>query len=148
MQSADWKTTLHGSCHCGKLRLEFSSNQSPENFTPRACDCSFCRKHGAAYISDPVGRLSITAKRTALRRYRQGSNNAEFLLCGECGVLVAVVFAQTARLYGAINVGCLDAGESLGASIPASPQTLAPDEKVSRWLALWVPDVELIESAA
>jgi len=42
----------------------------------------------------------------------------------------------------------LDAGESLGASIPASPQTLAPDEKVSRWLALWVPDVELIESAA
>jgi hypothetical protein len=29
-----------------------------------------------------------------------------------------------------------------GASVPASPQRLSPEEKISRWLQVWVPDVQ------
>lgn len=114
---------------------------------PRACDCSFCQKHGAAYVSDPAGRLSIVADPAdALREYRQGSNTARFLVCGHCGVLVAVVFEHRSRLYGAVNANCLDGPTGFAVPVPASPQALSPDEKMARWLAVWVPDVVLTAS--
>ena len=116
---------------------------------PRACDCSFCRKHGAAYVSDPAGQLSVTLQSSdALRRYRQGSNTAEFLLCGRCGVLVAVVFEHHARIYGAVNARSLEGPTGFGSAVPASPQSLAADEKVARWSQLWIPDVELVTLGA
>ena len=136
-------TTLHGSCHCGLLRIEFSTGRDPADFIPRACDCSFCRKHGAAYASDPASRLSVSARGDALRKYRQGSDTADFLLCGRCGVLVAVTFEYADHVYGAVNIGCLDGDTGFMAPIPASPQMLGAEEKVSRWLKLWIPDVEL-----
>ena len=111
---------------------------------PRACDCSFCQKHGAAYVSDPAGRLCISVETAdALRRYRQGSNAAEFLFCGHCGILVAVIFEHAAGTYGAVNARCLDAAARLGQSVSASPQQLSAGDKVDRWLRLWIPNVEL-----
>ncbi len=141
--------TLQGSCHCGQLHLEFSIGQDPATIAPRACDCSFCQKHGAAYISDPAGRLTVAESRPGtLREYQQGSNTAQFLICGNCGVLVAVIFRHNSRIYGAANASCLDGPTGLGKPVPASPQSLSPEEKVSRWLKLWVPDVVLATAGA
>lgn len=138
-------STLSGSCHCGALRLEFSTELEPAGIVPRACDCSFCQKHGAAYISDPDGRLSIFEDRAgALHVYRQGSNQAQLLLCSDCGVLVAVIHEHDSRIYGAINARCLDGHVQLAQPVTASPQTLSPKAKVSRWLQVWVPDVVLM----
>ena len=145
--ATDW-VTLHGSCHCGELRVDFSTGLDPANITPRACDCTFCRKHGAAYISDPAGILSVSSSQGAVRKYRQGSNAAVFLICAHCGVLVAVTYEHNSRIYGAVNTGCLDGHNGLGRSAPAFPQTLSEDEKISRWLQLWVPDVRIVTSAA
>ena len=139
--------TLDGTCHCGQLRIAFSTGQDPATIAPRTCDCSFCRKHGAAYISDPAGRLSVTETEAGtLHEYQQGSNAARFLLCARCGVLVAVIFRHRDRIHGAVNAGCLDAEPGLASAVAASPQTLSPDEKISRWLALWIPDVVLVTS--
>ena len=136
--------TLRGSCHCGRLGLEFRSSQDPATILPRSCDCSFCRKHGAAYISDPAGSLSVSySEPDALREYLQGSNTARFLLCRHCGVVVAVVFKHDSGIYGAVNAGCLNGPTGLGKPVSASPQTLGPEEKVARWLKLWIPDVVL-----
>ena len=45
----------------------------PEAYNPRACDCDFCSKHGAAYVSDPKGALRIRLKEEGqTSRYRQG----------------------------------------------------------------------------
>lgn len=133
-----------GGCHCGQLRLVFSSAREPASIIPRACDCTFCLKHAAAYVSDPAGRLVITVQGVdALRRYRQGSNTAEFLLCGRCGVLVAVVVEDNARIFGAVNARALEGSTGFGLIAPASPQGLASAEKIERWSQLWVPDVEL-----
>ena len=148
MPQPEKSTTLRGGCHCGLLQLEFSTDLALESIVPRACDCAFCQKHGAAYVSDPAGRLSVSARSPGvLHRYRQGSNSAQFLLCGNCGVLVAVVFEHDSRLHGAANAPCLEAHAELGRSVPTSPQELSPDEKISRWLSLWVPDVELTSLA-
>lgn len=142
--SAREMVRFDGGCHCGQLRVRFSTGLDPASFTPRACDCSFCCKHGAAYISDPAGRLSVSFSQGVLRKYRQGSNTAEFLVCSQCGVLVAVTFEHDSRRYGAVNVKCLDGPTGFGSAVPSSPQVLSPEEKVSRWLSLWVPDVEMV----
>ena len=136
--------TLEGGCHCGAITLAFSTALTPETTSPRACDCSFCRAHGAAWISDPAGQLVIRAQVDRLRRYRQGSLAAQFLLCGECGVLVGVLHEDGERGYAAINAACLEARDAFAASVPASPRTLSADEKTTRWRQLWVGDVRLV----
>lgn len=143
MPTTKQMATLRGSCHCGRLRVEFSTSENPASIVPRACDCSFCRKHGAAYVSDPAGRLLVTGALIDAHEYQQGSNAARFLVCRHCGVLMAVVYKDGSRIHGAVNASCLDDDPGLGEPVPASPQTLAPDEKVTRWREMWVPDVVL-----
>ena len=131
--------TLRGRCHCGGVEAAFATQRDPATLHPRACDCSYCRKHGAAWLSDAEGELLVTAAADAnLREYRQGSGNARFLLCGDCGVLVAVVFADGNGLLGAMNAGCLVDGTPLGDATRASPQALAADDRIARWRKLWM----------
>ena len=66
-------------------------------------------------------------------------------LDGDCGVLVAVVLDDPDRTYAAVNVGCLFVRDAFVPAVPASPQTLAPDEKVERWRRLWVRDVRMMD---
>lgn len=133
---------LHGGCHCGALRLVYRTALAPADTAPRACDCSYCRMHGAAYVSDPAGALTIrVSDPQCLRSYRQGSEAALFRLCGRCGVLVAVTYAQDGRDYAAVNAGCLDSRDAFAAWVPASPQRLSREQKIGRWTQLWVPEV-------
>ena len=72
---------LEGGCHCGAITLAFSTARVPADTAPRACDCSFCRAHGAAWVSDAAAQLVLHAHRPdRVRRYRQGSLAAQFLL--------------------------------------------------------------------
>lgn len=136
-------TTLHGACHCGRLRLRFHTTLELGGISPRACDCSFCTKHGAAYISDPQGRLRVeVADAAALHHYAQGSEAAKFVLCKHCGVLMGVVFEQGEQVFGAVNANCLAERASLGAAQRASPQTLSAAEKQQRWVRLWTPKLQ------
>lgn len=137
-------TTLPGGCHCGALHVAFETALDIASIVPRACDCSFCTRHAAAYVSDPRGKLSITAATAGdALVYRQGSNNAAFLVCGHCGVLVAVVSGSDAGTFGAVNVRCLEA-TGFAQPVAASPQRLDAAEKLARWSTLWVPDVTLV----
>jgi len=109
---------------------------------PRACDCDFCRKHGAAYISDPQGSVRIQVKDAQqLGKYRQGSGIAECLICRNCGVLVGVVYVDNRRLYAGINCKVIDGNPGFAEAVPVSPKTLPDDEKVGRWKDLWFADV-------
>jgi hypothetical protein len=136
--------TLHGGCHCGNIRVELQLTRAPGTYRPRACDCSFCLKHGAAYISDPLGtlRLTIRDEREATR-YAQGSGQAQLLLCSTCGVLVSPLFSDGGRLYAAVNVNALENAAAFGMPQPASPQTLSAGDKVKRWRELWFSDVTI-----
>jgi hypothetical protein len=139
--------TFRGGCHCGGLHIEFSTHADSAHLVPRACDCAFCRKHGAAWVSDPAGRLRIAIAETqVLASYEQGSQTARFRLCARCGVLVAVTYAHGDRLFGAVNATCLDDPTAFGSPVPASPQRLSCEEKTDRWVRLWIPGVELFAS--
>lgn len=141
--------TLGGGCHCGKIRIEFATARSPADMTPFACDCSFCMKHGAAYVSDRAGTLSIeVSEPDAIGEYRQGSGTARCIVCHTCGVLVAVLVDDEAGTYGTVNSRCLDGGMAFGASKTVSPQHVSIEERRKLWLKTWIPGVRIKGTAA
>jgi len=130
--------TVSGSCHCGNVRVDLEITREPGTYQPRACDCDFCRKHGAAWVSDPQGSLAIRIRDEGNTGfYRQGSGLAECLLCSSCGVLVAVIYREDGRLYGAINAKAVEGGLIFGAEQISSPKTLSAGQKTKRWQDLW-----------
>jgi len=134
--------TLKGGCHCGNLALTLTLPQAPATYHPRACDCGFCLKHGAAYLADPHGSLRIAAEDpAALVKYRQGSHSVDFLLCGRCGVLVGVTYQDQDGLFAVVNASAFD--DTFGERQPVSPYTLPTEEKIRRWKQLWCADVAL-----
>jgi hypothetical protein len=95
-------------------------------------------------VSDPLGSLHIQVRNELeVNRFRQGSNTADMLLCGRCGVLVGAFYRESHRLFGTLNVKALDSRLSFGAEQAVSPKLLSPDQKVQRWRDIWVPDVHL-----
>jgi hypothetical protein len=139
---------LSGGCHCGNIRVELSLARPPDSYHPRACDCDFCRKHGAAYVSDPHGSLAVhIGDETHAGRYRQGSGQAELLLCRRCGVLVGALYRADTRVYAAVNARVIEPAARFGAEQPVSPQTLEPRDKARRWQEIWFPSVRVTSGA-
>lgn len=135
---------VSGGCHCGNVGVDLEITREPFTYRPRACDCDFCRKHGAAYISDPQGALTIgirDARQTV--NYRQGSGRAECLFCSNCGVLVGALYRKENRIYGVVNVRIVADQTSFGAEQPASPKMLSESEKIRRWQEIWFANVTI-----
>jgi hypothetical protein len=139
-------SVIRGSCHCGSIRFAFVSTIAAERLCPRACDCSFCQRHGASYISDPNGSLRLEVEKAdALGTYRLGHGLAQFVFCRHCGVLVAVLFETEGRRFASLNSRCAQDAR-FGEPKSVSPQTLSSDEKTERWRQVMIPDVELAVS--
>jgi hypothetical protein len=135
--------SVEGACHCGNIRWEMQLSRSPSMYNPRTCDCDFCRKHGAAYVSDPNGtlRVWIKAERDS-RIYRQGTRMAEFLICGICGILLAVLYPTQGCRYAAVNSN-LAGATAFGPEKSGSPERLSEADRVKRWQELWFSNVAL-----
>jgi len=135
---------MKGGCHCGNLRVTATLTGSPAGYRPRACDCDFCRKHAAAYVSDPQGSLHVhVGELPTLTRYRQGNGLAEMLLCGNCGVLVAAVYRDERALYGVVNAKILERWQDFGEAQVVTPRMLSAEQKVSRWQGIWFSNVTI-----
>lgn len=135
---------LTGGCHCGGITLQVRLTAATESYRPRRCDCDFCTKHKAAFISDPKGTLSIHLNDEQIRgRYFQGSNQAELLFCRNCGVFIGALYPSNGRLLGAVNVRVFDAAAKFGPEEVVSPKQLAPGAKAQRWQGLWFADVSV-----
>ena len=81
---------LKGGCHCGNIAVLYKTAVAPEEASPRACQCAFCRKHNTSAVSDPQGHLTISVRDAdRLSRYQFGLRAADFLICRDCGVYVA-----------------------------------------------------------
>ncbi|MER8584022.1 hypothetical protein NKH19_02025 [Mesorhizobium sp. M1338] len=88
--------TMHtGGCHCGNVRLAFSTELDASQIEVRACQCSFCIRHGSRAVADPNGRLIISVKDDALlQKYQFGLRTADYLICRDCGVYVAAIAGE------------------------------------------------------
>src|ERR1700722_2817096 len=105
-------TTFHGGCHCGNIAVTFETALDPNALPLRACQCSFCRRHGGITASDPAGHLLIEVGRPEqLQRYRFALGITDFLLCRSCGVYVAATMGADGRTLGVLNVNVIDERE-------------------------------------
>lgn len=121
----------------------------PGSYHPRACDCDFCRKHAAAYVSDPQGSLGIRVQDArCLGNYRQGSGVAECIFCAKCGVLIGALYRSEGRIWGAINAKIVESPTSFGAEQRVSPKSLSHDQKEKRWQDIWFSNVTITQSPA
>jgi hypothetical protein len=140
---------VNGGCHCGNILLEIDFSRAPGAYNPRACDCDFCRKHGASYVSDAQGSLLVRVKDVRQSgKYRQGSGIAECLVCRNCGVLVGAFYRSDGRLFAAVNAKVVDDQVKFGAEQPVSPKNLSESAKVTRWQDIWFSNVVVINDNA
>lgn len=136
------KYKYFGSCHCKNITLEMELSYELNSYSPRACDCNFCLKHGASYISDNGGKLTIYIEQEdKLIKYRHGDKIADFLLCQICGVLTGVCHENRTGLYATINSRILRKNVELKEVTFVSPKKLSCSEKIKRWQDVWFSNV-------
>ena len=135
---------IHGSCHCGNVRLELEWPNA-QRIPARACGCNFCVKHGGVWTSHPEARLRVMiADRGKVHDYAFGTRTATFHVCTCCGV-VAVVTSDIAGLrYAVVNVNALDGVEAaLFDPSPANFDGEGTDDRLARRRRNWIGSVEL-----
>jgi len=111
--------TFEGRCHCGRLKLEFSTDRDPHSLVPREDGCGFCQRHRAMALADPDGSLCVYLPADAPKPYRFGLNITDFHVCDRCGVWVAATWHDGDDVRGVINLPALD-DRSLFDSAPAA----------------------------
>ena len=133
--------TYTGRCHCGALGYEYQTALNPSAWLVRACQCTFCRAHGALTTSDPRGSLAfVTAEPQHLVRYRFGLRITEFLLCARCGVYLGAAISTPRGRYGIVNLNAL---QQALADLP-EPRAVVyegedPLQRTARREARWTP---------
>jgi hypothetical protein len=131
---------LRGRCHCGAIELELTATRAPAELPVRLCACTFCRRHGPRYTSDPAGSVAIrVADAAALGRYRFGLALADFLFCRSCGTYVGA-FEPGSPGRAVLNLNVLDDA----ACFVAAPSTMDYDgedeaARLARRARGWTP---------
>jgi hypothetical protein len=132
--------TLTGTCHCGAIRATLHSAKPPEALQVRACQCSFCTRHGAMTASDPAGSASFQVERAALRRYQFGTRTGTSLICARCGIYAGVILEEAGKTWSVLNVRGLGIAEFKGRTgEPVIYDGETPEARVARRKAKWTP---------
>jgi len=93
-------------CHCGAVELRI---RLPEDGLAgaRRCDCSFCRRRGAATIGVPLDALEVVRGADALTLYTWNTGIARHWFCSVCGIYTHHRRRSNPREYG-VNIGCIE----------------------------------------
>jgi hypothetical protein len=133
-------TTLTGSCHCGAIRASLQTSRPVAELEVRACQCSFCTRHGAKTVSDSGGRCRFEIDGAALSWYRFETRTGTSLICNRCGMYAGVMIEDGDNVWSVINVRALAIPEL--ASRAAEPKDYdgeTPEERIARRKANWTP---------
>ena len=88
---------IHGKCHCGNIVFALDWPGSTGDVVGRACNCTFCIKHGGVWTSNPDAKLSVAFQQNAaVSKYSLGTATATFHICMRCGV-VPIVTSEIAN---------------------------------------------------
>ena len=132
---------FRGSCHCAAIGFSFQTALSVDQWSVRACQCQFCRAHGALTTSDATGRLAFHVSEVeSLQHYRFALKTADFLLCRRCGVYIGAQIETAHGAFGIINARVLTAApKELPAAALADYDAESSRERVERREKRWTP---------
>ena len=131
---------LEGQCHCGGVQVSLEGDVAAADLPLRACQCGFCRRHGAATTSHPDMRVTFAAGGGVLTRYRFGQRLSNFLICAGCGCYVGSLAETDIGPIGILNVRGVDLPGFDG----REAQTMTydgetPEQRTARRKARWSP---------
>lgn len=140
---------IHGKCHCGNISFTLDWKPEPAAIPARACDCSFCVKHGGVWTSAPGGSLRIAIRDgKRVSNYSFGTRTAEFHVCTGCGVVPVVTSRIDGRLYAVVSVNAFEnVNPSLLRRASASFDGEGTDSRLARRQRNWIGDVEFVKNA-
>ncbi len=79
---ADSPSPVKAACHCGAVKVTVPSKPQDIN----ECQCTLCRRYGAAWAYYHPSNVSITVSpSTPTRQYVWGDREIEFHFCSVCG---------------------------------------------------------------
>ncbi|QWP76236.1 hypothetical protein J5226_22030 [Lysobacter sp. K5869] len=140
---------IDGACHCGNIRFALEWSGEADDIAARACDCSFCIKHGGVWTAQAGATLRLRlSDPQRVSRYAFGTHTADFLVCATCGAVPAVVSRIEGRLYAVVNVNAFENLEP--ARIRRAPASLhgeTESARLARRQRNWIGQVELVEGA-
>ncbi|HEY7459157.1 MAG TPA: hypothetical protein VH765_10420 [Xanthobacteraceae bacterium] len=134
---------IRGKCHCGNIGFSLTWEPDPVEIPARACDCSFCVKHGGVWTSNPGGVLEVTIRDPALlSKYAFATLTAEFHICVRCGVVPVVSSTIDGRLYAVVSINAFEGVDpSVVRLASASFDGEGTDSRLARRKRNWIADV-------
>jgi hypothetical protein len=131
---------LRGVCHCGAIRGELQATRPAAELQLRACQCSFCTRHGAMTVSDPAGRATFEIECGALMKYQFGTRTGTSLICSRCGMYAGVMLEDGGKTWSVLNVRGLAIAEFKGRKAePVVYDGESADARIARRKAKWTP---------
>lgn len=141
---------INGRCHCGNISFKLTWAPEPKEIPARACDCSFCTKHGGVWTSCNSGSLKVTVGDPALvSKYSFGTKTAQFHICSRCGVVAVVTSEIDGHTYAVVSVKAFEGVDpSLLKTASASFDAEDEQARLARRKKNWIANVEYIERGA
>jgi hypothetical protein len=136
---------INGTCHCGNISFSLDWPGEPSEIPARACDCSFCVKHGGVWTSKPGARLDVRiADPAASSKYVFGTETATFHVCSRCGAVPVVSSEVENRQYAVVNVNTFEGVDpSLLRRASANFEGEDVDSRLSRRARNWIDNVRI-----
>ena len=98
-------TTYQGSCHCGKVRYEVTTDLA----SVIACNCSMCSRAGTLLTFVPAEQFKLLSGEDNVTNYKFNKHVIHHVFCSTCGIKsFARGVGQGGKEMRAINVRCLD----------------------------------------
>ena len=112
---SDGIDTLHGGCHCGRVRFEV--DVAP-GFEVLDCNCSICRMTGFLHVIVPASRFRLLSGADDLIEYTFNTGTAKHRFCGHCGI--KSFYVPRSHPHGfSVNARCLDGIDLSGLRVVA-----------------------------
>ncbi len=92
-------------CHCKSVELEVNLPKKIENIV--RCNCSICKRKGAAMIPIGGNDLVVIKGKEILKCYQFHSKAAKHFFCSRCGIYTHHNPRRDPRSF-VINAGCID----------------------------------------
>ncbi|MDM0104367.1 hypothetical protein QTH97_05455 [Variovorax sp. J22R24] len=137
---------VQGGCHCGNISFNLNWEPEPTEIPARACDCSFCSKHGGVWTSHPAGALSVRVDdESHVSLYSFGTHTAQFHVCSRCGVVPLVTSTVDGHVYAVVNVNTFtNVAPSLLRAVPVSFGGESTELRLARRQRNWIADVQFV----
>jgi hypothetical protein len=135
-----------GKCHCGNITFTLDWPEDQPDVPARACNCSFCVKHGGVWTSNPRAKLSVVLHQADLvSKYVFGTETAAFHICTRCGTVPIVTSEIAGHLYAVVNVNTFENFDSARLRrATASFGDEDVDSRLARRRKNWIADVRIL----